>query len=240
MWFVSEKERRREPTFFTITFQTALMTADEPILFEETIWCNNAKIILIGKFYYLWTVFMVWCGVVWCRMVWYGIVWYGMCGMAWHGMAWHGMAWHRMAWYGMVWYGMVWYGMVWYGMVWYGMVWYGMVWYGMVWCFFVPWYGIVWDISLNVVWCSIWYCYLQNMIWLLVFYSSQIRKQNKSLLEIISERTITHQRHHVQARRPNLQPQVNPGFHLVVTVVAKSSSTEIKSRTLFFCKLYSN
>ena len=215
MWFVSEKERRREPTFFTITFQTALMTADEPILFEETIWCNNAKIILIGKFYYLWTVFMVWCGVVWCRMV--CVVWHGM---AWHGMAWRGIAWH--------------------GMVWYGMVWYGMVWYGMVWCFFVPWYGIVWDISLNVVRCSIWYCYLQNMIWLLVFYSSQIRKQNKSLLEIISERTITHQRHHVQARRPNLQPQVNPGFHLVVTVVAKSSSTEIKSRTLLFCKLYSN
>lgn len=25
------------------------MSADEPILFEETIWCDNAKIILIGK-----------------------------------------------------------------------------------------------------------------------------------------------------------------------------------------------
>lgn len=27
--------------------QAALMTADDPILFEETIWCNNAKIVLI-------------------------------------------------------------------------------------------------------------------------------------------------------------------------------------------------
>jgi hypothetical protein len=27
------------------------MTADDPILFEETIWCNNAKIVLIGKPY---------------------------------------------------------------------------------------------------------------------------------------------------------------------------------------------
>ena len=100
------------------------MTADEPILFEETIWCNNAKIILIGKFYYLWTVFMVWCGVV-CSVLWCGVV---CC----------------MVWYGMVWYGMVWYGMVWYGMVWYGMVWYGMVWYGMV-C--VVWYVGVHRIS---------------------------------------------------------------------------------------------